>query len=106
MFTNILVPIDLDEPDEHALELAITLASEQRARITLFHVYEIPSIAYSDPFPWPIERLEEAARTAMQQQLVQTRQRYPACEGVIDVGTVWHRIIEYARAAQADLIVM
>lgn len=37
-FANILVPIDFSETSRHALRLAIRVAREDNARLTLLHV--------------------------------------------------------------------
>ena len=50
MFSSILVPIDFSEGSAHALELAIRLAVEMKARLTLLHVCVPEGIVVLDPY--------------------------------------------------------
>jgi nucleotide-binding universal stress UspA family protein len=69
MFTNLLVPIDFSEPCTAALRLAVKLARENKATITLLHVGLAPGVGsydlggYGVPIPATLVQLhEEAAR--------------------------------------------
>ena len=61
MFKSILVPTDFEEPAQRALDLAIELAREFDAKLTLLHTYEIPRFFYTEPIQWPVESLKAAA---------------------------------------------
>jgi nucleotide-binding universal stress UspA family protein len=50
VFKHILVPVDLSDRHQHALEVAACLARESHGEVTLLHVIEII------PGPWPQER--------------------------------------------------
>ncbi len=46
MFRTILCPVDFSDTCKAALDLAFTLASEQKARVVLLHVASLPDVAY------------------------------------------------------------
>lgn len=69
MFTKLLVPVDFSEPSTSALRLAVKLARENKATITLLHVGLAPGVGsydlggYGVPIPATLIQLhEEAAR--------------------------------------------
>jgi nucleotide-binding universal stress UspA family protein len=47
-FKKILVPVDFDEPSEHALAYAVALAVPLGAAITVLHAFEIPYYGFPD----------------------------------------------------------
>lgn len=105
-FKHIVVPTDFGEIAEQATDLAIELASKYGAKLTLVHVYTIPTPAYAEAFAWPVEEIQKAAREALDRELAKTKARYPNTEAVLDVGVAHDRIVEVVRSRGADLVVM
>jgi nucleotide-binding universal stress UspA family protein len=63
-FNNILVPVDFSEPSDRALEVAIDLAKQYEASLTVLHVFDVP-LAYAGMGMSPIDLrtpMVEAAR--------------------------------------------
>jgi nucleotide-binding universal stress UspA family protein len=104
-FRRILVPTDFEGPASRALEVAIELAREHDASLTLVHVWTIPPV-YTEGFAWPVEGLEEAARKALDADLARVRQRLPGARAVLACGAAWEEILAAAKHNDADLIVM
>ncbi len=58
--THLLVAVDFNEISEHALARALDLAADLHARVTLLHVYSLPSLRVGDSDLLP--SADEAAR--------------------------------------------
>jgi nucleotide-binding universal stress UspA family protein len=109
MFTikKILVTTDFSDFSIAALEYAFSLAMTHDASVHLLHVV--------DTRQWPTLRksgkvsaasLERTARASMQQFISETVDEYSVVTPVIRTGIPADEIAQYAREAQADLIVM
>jgi nucleotide-binding universal stress UspA family protein len=105
-FKHIVVPTDFGEIAEQALDLAVDLAKTYGAKLTLVHVYSIPTPAYAEAFSWPIEEIGKAAREALDRELASAKARHPDTEAVLDLGVAHERIVELVKSRGADLVVM
>ena len=105
MFEHILIPVDFTEKNAEALDVAIKLAQEYRARITVLHVIE--PIEYEDDEIRAFYKTLEAKAWANMKSLV----------GRITLDDAWvneqvligHRvscIVEYVTAHTVDLLVL
>jgi nucleotide-binding universal stress UspA family protein len=105
-FRHILVPTDLTERIEKALQLASRLASPDRARITLLHVIEtIDGVQFDELKPF-YERMERKARTTMTALTRRTPKGAVRAEGAVVYGRRAEEIVTYATANGVDLIVL
>jgi universal stress protein A len=105
-FRHILVPTDLTERTEKALQLAGQLASPAAARVTLLHVIEtIQGLSLDEVSPF-YERLERKARKAMDASMRRARADAPVAAGVIVRGRRAEEIVKYAAVNEVDLIVL
>jgi len=114
MFKRILAPIDGSETSQSALESALSVARENGAELIPLFVVDVPMKAYEVPGGDPKyvrkallnegQRLADEALAAMQRDGIRGIPR------VVEVGTpgasVPERILEEARAANCDLVVM
>lgn len=108
---RILFPTDFSEHADHAWSYALTFAREFGAELHLLHVLAPPprlTETYAtdlDP-----EKLLEAFRAeateALARHLQDAKNRGLECRVEIRVGVDFREIIDYARSAEADLIVM
>lgn len=103
---HILVPTDFSEPSERAVAAAIDLARAFDARITLLHVWSLPSIGYAEGLAWPIDDLQQAAREALAAAQTRVAKLYPKTESVLLEGNEWKQILETAKKRDCDLVVM
>jgi nucleotide-binding universal stress UspA family protein len=105
VFKHILVPVDLSDRHQHALEVAARLARESHGEVTLLHVIE------SIPGPWAQERdfykriaelahnhLTSLGRTLEAGQVLGRKE--------VVYGNRAHEIVCYALEAGIDLIVL
>jgi nucleotide-binding universal stress UspA family protein len=97
---HILVPMDWSEPSHRAFNLAISLAREHDAQLTILYVVPLPALMYGPPLESYLEHLyEELCRLRPRDPKV--RVRHLLAEGA-PVAT----ILNAARESGCDLIVM
>lgn len=106
MFKHILIPTDFGEPSQLALQHAIGLAQTFGAKLTLLHVYGIPTVYYPDNVSWPLQELGKAAQTSLDSAVAAVRKQVPEATGRVEVGDPRDRILAYAKLCGADLIVI
>jgi nucleotide-binding universal stress UspA family protein len=104
LFRHILVPTDLTERTEKALQLAARLAAPHTSRLTLIHVIETIDGTEFDELKSFYHRLERTARSAM------TRLTQRAAAQDLQVAVVYGRraeeIVKFAAANDVDLIML
>lgn len=105
-FRHILVPTDLTERTEKALQLAGKLASSDGARITLVHVIETIDGIPFDELKSFYERMERRARTTMTTLARRGPEGTASAEAAIAYGRRAEQIAKFATAHGVDLIVL
>jgi nucleotide-binding universal stress UspA family protein len=113
VFTRIAVPVDGSDPSNAALRLALALAKDQGATLTLFHVVELNRIAAIvgvgattvDPSPM-FDAVREAGKSVLDDASQQC-----AAAGVQVVRTMLEgdtvgSLLDACRSCNAQLIVM
>jgi nucleotide-binding universal stress UspA family protein len=106
MFQRILVPVDLTEKSQHAVDVALELASQSRAKVDLLHVIETVEHIEFEDMRSLYKRLEDSARKGLKEF------SQPFVEQGLNIAcdvTYGHRtrgIIEFAINNSVDLIVM
>jgi nucleotide-binding universal stress UspA family protein len=110
MFRNIVVPIDGSECARRAFDIALDLARSQGARLAICSVVDPIVISGAAP-PSPamdlvLTDVENEARRHVAEALARARKEGVAAQGEMLVGVAFDRILEYAKAHSADLIVM
>ena len=104
MYKNILVPIafDAEHSPEAALDVARALCAPG-ARITLLHVMsEVPAYAIS----YMPEGYAAELKHSVQQELDTLARTLPDAQGEVVIGAAAPEILEYARAHEADCIII
>lgn len=104
MYNNILVPVMLDENDDHArsYEAAKTLASPN-AQMTVIHVNEpVPTYALAE---FSTELLTKA-RSDMRAALDKAAAKLPGAASALIVGHAGREILKYAEDHGVDCIVI
>jgi nucleotide-binding universal stress UspA family protein len=111
-FNRILCPIDFSAGSDCALQLALGLAEEADASLTLLHVLEMPPELQESPVTEDIDipRLHAAAeadRLARLREMIPNEARtYCTVETSVRDGAADRAILHTAKERQADLIVM
>ncbi|MFN4258992.1 MAG: universal stress protein [Gemmataceae bacterium] len=106
MFRHILVPLDLTEHHQRAVEIAAGLAHASGGRVTLLHVIElIPGLVEEEDQRF-YQRLERKAQTHLQTLLPHLEQRGVAAAIQVLLGPRAQEIVRYAMDQQVDLIVL
>lgn len=108
MFKNVLVPVDISEPDlaKPALEAAVGMA-RSGAKVHLFNV--VPSMPVMAAEYVPVDFEEQQRATAIE-RLSQIGKEAGLAPDQLTVGVrhggIYHEIIEEAASIGADLIIM
>lgn len=104
---HILVPIDFSLNADHAFDYALTLARTLQAHLTLVHVIEPLPVGTIETMPYTYLHDLEVKITDL---MTAYRDRVTAAglqsDFVIVHGVPFHSIIETARTAHVDLIIM
>jgi nucleotide-binding universal stress UspA family protein len=106
VFTKILVPVDLSDKHQQALDVAARLASESRGEVTLLHVVEVIAGLWNEQERELYDRIERMARDHLVKFGRYLGERHvPRHEEVI-FGNRAHEIVRYATETGTDLIVL
>jgi nucleotide-binding universal stress UspA family protein len=108
-FKHILVPTDFSTTGQSAVEMAVMLAKQFGATLTLLHVTEIPTYAYSGVYAAPRHLLNpvlEAAELELAQALAQVRTQLPDASSILRPGYPADEIVAAVLETKSDLLVI
>lgn len=106
MFKSLLVPVDLSERNERALQTALELARKSHARVMLLHVIQsVPDLAFGElrEFYGRLETASVAKLTRLARRFVVRRVRVTT---EVCIGEPARDIVRIAAERGIDLIVM
>jgi nucleotide-binding universal stress UspA family protein len=107
-FKHILVPVDFSEPSDRALQVAMDLAKQYGAALTVLHVFDVPP-AYAGMDLAPIDLMTpmlDAARKQLDATLADVRGKLPSATVLMAQGVPWRAILEIVEQKHVDLVVM
>lgn len=105
-FKHVLAATDFSETSGRALEMAVSLARDAGAELSVVHVCEIPS--YTD-FAAPVDLvtpITDVAETKLDELVRSLRDVCPGAKGMVRVGAPWEQILAAAAERGADLVVV
>lgn len=106
MFQRILVPVDLTDKHQRALEIALQLAGQSGGEVTLLHVIELIQGLSMDEERGFYQRLERTARA----RLERLRSALPEHKVPLTIEVVFgdraHEILQHAAHTGTELIVL
>lgn len=103
---QILVPTDFSEPSSRALAMAVELARTFDARLTLLHVWSIPTTSYAAGLSWPIDEMRSSAQGALDDLLESTSKQHAQTEAILREGSEAKEVVETVKERGIDLVVM
>jgi nucleotide-binding universal stress UspA family protein len=106
MFKNILVPTDLSQKSRKALDIAVSLGSEEEGRITLLHVVEIIEGDDQEDFGEFYEKLRARAEKKMADITGRYESRNWSIDSQILIGKRVNEIVRFAYERDIDLIIL
>jgi nucleotide-binding universal stress UspA family protein len=106
MFKKILLPVDLSERHQQALDVAVNLANQSAGEVTLLHVIEVIAGLSLEEEKSFYKRLEKSARDHLGRLTDLLKQHQVAWRTDILYGHPGPEVIRYAAANDADLIVL
>ena len=109
MFNHILLATDFGASSKRAEALAIAIAGRFQAKLTVVHVYEVPSYVYAGA-PYTIADLitpiREGATEALDRELGEIRKAIPEAVSVLRNGHPADEIEQVVKDTSADLLVV
>jgi nucleotide-binding universal stress UspA family protein len=105
-FKNILVATDFGEAAQRAGDLACDLAAKFGAKLTLLHIWTVPTPAYAENITLPLDRIQKAAEDAMEEEALRLRARHGDLRTIVVPGVAWRGIVDAAREQGFDLLVI
>jgi universal stress protein A len=106
MFAKILVPVDLTDTHQQAIDIAAQLARESGGQVILLHVVEVIPGLWVDEERDFYDRLEAAARDHLARLGRQLEDNNLSRREEIIFGNRAEEIVRYAMEAGVDLIVL
>jgi nucleotide-binding universal stress UspA family protein len=104
---HFLGPTDFSADADYALEYAMTLAGQLQAKLTLLHVIEPLVVGSVESMPYLfLQDLEDKITQAMAPYHARVTAAGLACDSSIVHGVPFQVIIETARTAHVNLIIM
>jgi nucleotide-binding universal stress UspA family protein len=111
-FRRILCAVDFSDSSLDALALAINMAEEAEAQLTVLHVVEFPQMLIGEPnVPAPdLSRIREAAasnaRGKLQELIPEEARTYCTVDTAVVEGRAYREILRLGVERRSDLIVM
>jgi nucleotide-binding universal stress UspA family protein len=105
-FTNVLVPTDLSEASERALEIGAEIARAFGAELTLLHVWSSLYSTYPEGSIAPLDEMERAARRLLEDVHARARKLAPKTDAVLRTGAEAAQILAVIEERGIDLVVM
>jgi nucleotide-binding universal stress UspA family protein len=108
-FQHILTASDLGQEAERAVDLSVTIAASSGARLSLLHVFEVPTYLYTGAVVTPVDHLgdlEADARRRFDELAASLRGRCPRLDAVFRVGNPWEQILAAITELEVDLAVL
>jgi nucleotide-binding universal stress UspA family protein len=106
LFKHILVPLDFTEKNVVALRVALDLAKQSEAGVTLMHVIETIEYAEDEEIAAFYESLKERARAKLDSCAEQFRLADVPVTQQIVMGKTAGGIVDYAAQEGVDLVVL
>jgi nucleotide-binding universal stress UspA family protein len=106
VFHRIMVPLDLTNRNIPALEIAMKMALQNRASVTLLHVIETLEDSSFDEFNKFYQRLERQARDKLTRLAEEFVEKGVVIHQEVIYGKRAEEIIKHAMEHQIDLIVL
>lgn len=106
MFKNILLPVDLSERHQRALDVATSLVKQSGGEITLLHVIEVIAGLSLEEEKSFYQRLEKSARSHLARLGDHFKRQQITWRAEIVYGHRGPEVVRYAAANRTDLIVV
>jgi nucleotide-binding universal stress UspA family protein len=106
VFHRIMVPVDLTNRNIPALEIAMKIALQNRASVTLLHVVETLESSSFDEFNKFYQRLEKLARDKLERLAEEFVAKGVVVHQEVIYGKRAEQIVKHAMEHQIDLIVL
>jgi nucleotide-binding universal stress UspA family protein len=103
---HVLVALHFGDHSQRALDAGIELAARLGAKLTLVHVWSIPTSMYAAELPPPMIDFEKEARDVLDAGLTRAKARVPDAHGTLRSGIPAKEILAVAQERGADMLVL
>ncbi len=109
-FTKVLVATDFSASADHAVEMAVDVATRYGAKLVIVHAWDVPSLGYGGMMQSPVDfitPIEQAARQQLDTLVKDLRAKSKLeIEALLYQGVAWDRILAAIKETKADLVVV
>jgi nucleotide-binding universal stress UspA family protein len=106
VFKHVVVATDFSEASGSAIDLAISIARQDGAALTVVHVCELPVLPETVPPVDLFKAITEENGKRLDALMATLRDRCPDARRVLRTGSAWEEILAAAAEARADLVVL
>lgn len=108
-FKTILAPVDFGDSSKEALAVAVGLAKQFGAELTLLHTWEIPVYGYGAMEFSAMDMLtpiQAAAQKQLAALVAEVQRQHPETKGLLARGVAWREVLSNIEQSKPDLVVM
>lgn len=108
-FKTILAPVDFGDSSKEALAVAVGLAKQFGAELTLLHTWEIPVYGYGAMEFSAMDMLtpiQAAATKELAALVAEVQRQHPETKGLLARGVAWREVLSNIEQSKPDLVVM
>jgi len=106
---EIIVAVDFQQHTEKLVDFAVDIANRLNAKLTVIHVLKAV-IPYSDYSPESYKNFDEKllahVENKMEVLVEKCQKSFPQCKGVVLRGDVIESIVDFAKDARPDLLIL
>ena len=107
---TILYPTDFSEHAHHAMQYAVEMARQFKAKVIVHHAIPSPLMTVGYEIAVDVKAIDMESREYAQKRVGEIRNEIKGqgieCEELLEVGTAFVEIVRAARAKDVDLIIM
>jgi nucleotide-binding universal stress UspA family protein len=106
IFKHVLLATDFSEASSAAVDLAVAIARQEGAILTVVHVCELPVLPEGVPPVDLVRAITAEADARLDRFMASLKARFPDPRPVMRIGSAWEEVLAASAEAGADLVVM
>jgi nucleotide-binding universal stress UspA family protein len=106
IFKHVLLATDFSEASAAAVDLAVSIARQEGAALTVVHVCELPMLPEGAPPVDLVRAITAEAGAHLDRFMASLKARSPEARPVLRIGSAWEEVLSASAEAGADLVVV
>jgi nucleotide-binding universal stress UspA family protein len=106
IFKHVLLATDFSEASTAAVDLAVAIARQEGAALSVVHVCELPVLPEGVPPVDLVRAITAEAGARLDRFMASLEARFPGARPVMRTGSAWEEVLAASAEAGADLVVM